>query len=160
MTDNESLPYRPCVGMILINDDGHVFVGHRLKMKLETGWQMPQGGIDEGETPEQAAFRELLEEVGTDKAVILSQSEEWLTYDLPDDLIGKQLRGYRGQKQKWFAMRFTGTDADIDLAYHHPEFDRWKWVDINALPGLIVEFKRPLYEELVRIFAQFAQPVD
>ena len=114
------LPYRPCVGIMLFNQDGKVFVGKRIDQSVE-GWQMPQGGIDKGETPKQAALRELQEEVGTDKAEIMAEMDDWVTYDLPGPLVGVAFRGkYKGQRQKWFALRFTGNDADIDLTSHEP----------------------------------------
>lgn len=154
------LPYRPCVGIMLINKDGLVFVGHRCATVEAAGWQMPQGGIDKGEAPEDAARRELLEEVGTDKVDIIGETQDWLTYDLPNPLVGRIWKGrYRGQRQKWFAMSFLGADGDIDLTHHsHPEFDDFKWVEISDLPGLIVEFKRPVYEALTREFATLAKP--
>jgi putative (di)nucleoside polyphosphate hydrolase len=153
------LPYRPCIGIMLINRDGHIFVGHRSKTEESAGWQMPQGGIDKGEEPVDAAWRELLEEVGTDKAKIIGETLEWLTYDLPAHLVSRVWKGrYRGQKQKWFAMSFLGDDADIDLDHHtHPEFNNFKWVEISDLPKLIVEFKRPVYERLVAEFARFTK---
>ncbi len=151
--DIASLPYRPCVGIMLINADKLVFVGQRLDNLVEA-WQMPQGGIDEGETPEVAALRELGEETGTDKAEIIAESRDWLTYDLPAELVPQVWKGrYRGQRQKWYAMRFTGTDADIDIETKHPEFAAWKWVEHQHLPSLIVPFKRALYETVVAEFA-------
>jgi len=154
----EDLPYRPCVGVMLINRDGLVFVGRRIDQTVE-GWQMPQGGIDEGETPEEAALRELEEEVGTAKAVILREHPEWLCYDLPKHLLGVALHGrYRGQKQKWIAMRFTGKDSDIDLATSEPEFSQWKWLSVEAVPRLIVPFKRDIYETVIADFRDLASP--
>jgi len=154
----EDLPYRPCVGIMLINRDGHVFVGRRIDQTVE-GWQMPQGGIDGDETPAEAGLRELKEEVGTDKAVILREMDDWLCYDLPRHLIGVALRGrYRGQKQKWLAMRFTGHDGDIDIKTHEPEFATWKWLSIDALPGLIVSFKRDTYQKVIVAFRDLAKP--
>lgn len=150
--DVTSLPYRPCVGVMLINSDNKVFVGQRLDQIAEA-WQMPQGGIDPGEEPEATAFRELREEIGTDKAEIVAQSRDWLTYDLPADLVGRMWKGrYRGQRQKWFAMRFLGDDRDIDLATHEPEFMAWRWIEPDLLPEVIVPFKRDLY---IRIVAEF-----
>lgn len=156
-TDPASLPYRPCVGIMLFNRDGNVFVARRIDMVSEA-WQMPQGGIDPGEEPAAAAFRELREEIGTAAAEILAETEDWLDYDLPAELIGKLWKGrYRGQRQKWFAMRFTGEDRDIDIATETPEFSEWKWVAPAELPGLIVPFKRPLYAELVDRFGPLAE---
>jgi len=147
--------YRPCVGLMLLNGDGRVFVARRSDVPgVEKPWQMPQGGIDDGETPRQAALRELREEIGTDKAEIIAESAGWLSYDLPAALIGGFWGGrWRGQSQKWFVLRFTGTAADIDLDTHIREFDAWKWVDIEDLPGLVVDFKRPVYEALLTEFA-------
>ena len=149
---SEDLRYRRGVGIMLLDRAGRVFVGRRID--TPEAWQMPQGGIDPGESPRQAALRELLEEVGTDKAQIIGVSKDWLRYELPPELHGKAWGGgYRGQEQKWFAMRFLGDDGDIDVATHHPEFDAWKWVPAAALPGLIVPFKRLLYETVLREFA-------
>ena len=167
MTNSEkagtALPYRPCVGIMLLNADGLVWVGDRIKQTnpenpTSNTWQMPQGGIDQGETPKAAALRELKEEIGTGKAEILAESRDWLTYDLPPELIGIALKGkYRGQKQKWFAMRFTGTAADIDIAADdHQEFSDWRWVPIDELVELIVPFKRAVYEQVVAEFAHLA----
>lgn len=147
------LPYRAGVGVMLLNDANRVWVGQRLDSTLEA-WQMPQGGIDEGEDPLTAAFRELGEEIGTDKAEIIAESRDWLCYDLPDDLIGKIWGGrYCGQRQKWYAMRFTGTDADINLQTEHPEFRAWRWAEPSHLPALIVPFKRKLYTDVLVEFA-------
>ena len=150
------LPYRPCVGIMLFNADGKVFVGKRLDQTVEA-WQMPQGGIDKGESPRQAALRELGEEVGTDKAAIIGEMEEWVTYDLPEHLIGVAFHGkYKGQRQKWFAMRFTGQDGDIDLAAHEPEFSDYRWISLEELPDLIVPFKRETYRQVIAALGQFA----
>ncbi len=157
-TDIESLPYRKGVGVMLFNRDGLVFVAERLNMP--GSWQMPQGGIDEDEDARAAAFRELEEEIGTAKAELIGESRTWLTYDLPPELLGKNVWGgrYRGQKQKWFAMRFTGADADIDLEAHsHPEFARWQWAPFDQLVDLIVAFKRDLYRQIVAEFADLAK---
>ena len=161
--DPGTLPYRPCVGIMLINRDGLVWAGNRIQ-EVDTGspltWQMPQGGIDDGEDARTAAFREMKEEIGTDKARIIGETKDWLTYDLPPHLVGIALKGkYRGQKQKWFAMRFTGDDSDIDIAADdHQEFSEWAWVPVEELVGLIVPFKRGVYEELVRELGPLAQP--
>lgn len=148
----DSLPYRPCVGLMLLNRESRVFVGKRIDQTL-AAWQMPQGGIDPGESPTDAVFREMDEEIGTRKAAILREHPEWLTYDLPPNLIGSALQGlYRGQKQKWFALRFEGTDSDINLKTAHPEFSEWKWVDASELPSLIVPFKRETYASVIAAF--------
>ena len=145
--------YRAGVGVMLLNRDNRVFVGRRIDVRSEN-WQMPQGGIDRGETPRHAALRELKEEVGTNKAEILAESARWLSYDVPREIAGRLWRGrYRGQRQKWFAMRFTGEDRDIALDTHHPEFDAWKWIAPTELPALIVPFKRQLYRDVLDEFA-------
>lgn len=146
--------YRPCVGILLVNHAGKAWVGRRIDMPAGlSAWQMPQGGIDAGETPMQAALRELCEETGTDKAEIIAETSDWLYYDLPAPLAGTAWGGrYRGQRQKWFLMRFDGEDVDIDLSRHHAEFDAWKWVEPEELPGLIVEFKRPVYVAVLEEF--------
>jgi putative (di)nucleoside polyphosphate hydrolase len=157
-----TLPYRPNVGAVLFNAHGEVFVGRRANMPdgdaAARVWQLPQGGIDGDEDPAVAVFRELREEIGTTQAEIVGEHPEWLTYDLPAALIGRALHGrYRGQRQRWFALRFTGTDSDIQLDLDpHPEFDAWRWVPLATLPELAVAFKRPIYEELARSFARFA----
>jgi len=155
MLSESDLPfYRPAVGIMLLNPAGLVFVGRRIDMPAGlAAWQMPQGGIDPGETPRQAAFRELKEEIGTDKAEILAETRGWLHYDLPSDIASRMWSGrWRGQRQKWFLMRFTGEDADINPATEHPEFDAWEWVEPSRLPDLIVPFKRPLYQDLLAEF--------
>jgi putative (di)nucleoside polyphosphate hydrolase len=153
-----SLTYRPCVGVMLINRDGRVLVARRIDTPGDA-WQMPQGGIDEGETPLAAAWREMREEIGTDKADLLGESRDWLRYDLPAELAGKVWGGrYRGQEQKWFAFRFTGEDGDIRLDHHDaPEFSEWRWADLAELPRLIVPFKRDLYAQLAEEFAPLAE---
>lgn len=162
--DFTHLPYRPCVGVFLLNRSGAVWVGRRLSKwagdHSESMWQMPQGGIDEGETPRLAALRELHEEIGTNNAEIIAESRQWLTYDLPPEALGTALKGkYRGQKQKWFAMRFLGRDEDIDIAAkpgHKAEFDAWRWVQVRELPDLVVPFKRATYEAVVAEFGDLA----
>jgi putative (di)nucleoside polyphosphate hydrolase len=145
---------------MLLNRHGDVFVGRRIDMPAAQGWQMPQGGIDPGETPRQAALRELREEIGTDKAEILAESRSWLRYDLPPEIGGTVWGGrYCGQKQKWFAMCFTGTDGDIDLATEDPEFDCWQWVAPHRLPELIVPFKRQLYVDILEEFRGYCLPL-
>jgi len=158
LVESELPFYRPAVGIMLLNRDRRVFVGRRIDMPAGlAAWQMPQGGIDEGETPRQAALRELHEEVGTDKAEIIGESQGWLHYDVPPELVppvgGLWGGRYRGQRQKWFAMRFLGEDADIDpAAAEHPEFDTWEWVEPARLPALIVPFKRQLYLDVLEEF--------
>jgi len=150
------LPYRLCVGVMLLNRRGQVFVAQRIDMP-SAAWQMPQGGIDPGETPRQAAVRELHEETGTDKAEFVAESRDWMRYDLPADLAPKLWGGrYRGQEQKWFAMRFLGTDADIDIHGETPEFSAWRWAELDEIAELIVPFKRPLYRQLVAEFGGVA----
>ena len=156
---HEDLPYRPCVGVMLFNAEGLVFVGRRIDQTVE-GWQMPQGGIDGDETPREAALRELEEEIGTAKAQYLREMDEWLAYDLPQHLLGVALHGrYRGQRQKWIAMRFTGEDSDIDIKTREPEFAAWKWLALEALPRLIVPFKRDTYAKVIAAFRDVAGPV-
>lgn len=151
----DNLPYRPCAGIMLINDRNEVFVGKRIDMPSEH-WQMPQGGIDEGEDARTAAKRELLEEIGTDKADLLAQTDGWLTYDLPEELLGKVWKGrYRGQKQKWFLFRFTGADSDINIETEHPEFCDWKWTRAETLTKEIVPFKKEIYKKIVEEFSPF-----
>ncbi|MEE8279733.1 MAG: RNA pyrophosphohydrolase [Alphaproteobacteria bacterium] len=151
--DRPRRPYRKGVGAVLINAEGQVFVARRIDTPGEA-WQLPQGGIDEGETPRQAVLRELAEEIGTDKAEIIAESADWLRYDLPGELADTVWGGrYRGQMQMWFALRFTGAEEDIDLeASRRPEFTDWKWAALEDLPRLIVPFKRALYEDIVAEF--------
>jgi putative (di)nucleoside polyphosphate hydrolase len=160
LPESELPVYRPGVGIMLLNGDGKVFVGRRIDMPAGLAvWQMPQGGIDPGETPRQAALRELKEEVGTDRAEILAKSAVWHHYDLPPEVARRMWRGrYRGQRQKWFAMRFTGSDADIDPATEHPEFDAWEWVSPDRLPELIVPFKRQIYLDVLAEFRELWGP--
>lgn len=151
------LPYRPCVGVVLINRNGLIFTGQRLDQTMEA-WQMPQGGIDPGEEPLQTAIRELGEETGIDAALIslLGETPEWHYYDLPDELIGKTWKGrYAGQRQKWFAMRFLGSDADVNIATAHPEFRAWRWSTIDTLVELAAPFKRELYADVITVLRPF-----
>ncbi|MCA0042031.1 RNA pyrophosphohydrolase [Celeribacter litoreus] len=152
--DFASLPYRPCVGVMLLDPEGRIFVGER--KDTNGAWQMPQGGIDPGEEPQEAALRELWEETGVteDKVSVVGQTSEWLTYDLPDHLLGKIWNGkYRGQKQLWIVLRFQGADSDVNLETEHPEFGRWKWSNAVDLVEEIVPFKRDIYEQLVSEFS-------
>jgi putative (di)nucleoside polyphosphate hydrolase len=152
MNDVPTKPYRRGVGIMLLGPDKRIFVGRRID--TPGAWQMPQGGIDGDETPRAAALRELKEEVGTDKAEIVGETESWLIYELPGDLHLQAWGGrYRGQQQKWFAMRFLGKDSDIRLDAHEPEFDAWKWATREELIRDIVAFKRPLYEAALKEFA-------
>lgn len=148
------LPYRPGVGMMLLNAKDEVFVAKRIDMTSEA-WQMPQGGIDAGEDARTACLRELKEETGTDKATIVAEAAQPYRYDLPDELVPIVWKGrYRGQEQHWFALRFTGTDTDINIHdVEHPEFFEWKWVAMQELPEIIVPFKRSLYAALVKEFS-------
>lgn len=151
------LPYRPCAGVVLANRNGLVFAGQRLDSGLgaAAAWQMPQGGIDKGETPREAALRELGEETGIDPRHVEIEAEtpDWLLYDLPPELLGKVWKGrFCGQRQKWFLMRFHGDDAAIDIATAHPEFERWQWMTPAELTAHIVPFKRAVYEQ---VFAAF-----
>ena len=146
------LPYRPCVGMMVLNAKNQVFVAKRIDTKLDA-WQMPQGGIDEGEQPSTAVMRELEEEIGTHKATIIAESREWLSYDLPEKLVPTIWGGkYRGQTQKWFLLRFTGVDADINIETKIPEFSHWKWTQPSTLPEIIVPFKKQLYTNVLEEF--------
>ncbi len=156
---NSALPYRPCVGILLLNANDLAFVGRRIDGPSEA-WQMPQGGIDDGEDPAAAALRELEEEIGTRNARVIAESRDWHAYDLPPEFIGKVWRGrYRGQRQKWFAMRFLGSDSDIDLATHSPEFAAWRWVSPHTLPDLIVPFKRAIYQAVLDEFRTLLPPL-
>jgi len=157
------LPYRANVGAVLFSPEGLVLVARRADLPNAEGpaggWQLPQGGIDPDEDPRRAVLRELAEEIGTDRAEIIGEHPEWLTYDLPAHLVGVALGGrYRGQRQRWFALRFTGRDEDIRLDLDpHPEFDSWRWAPLTDLAALAVAFKRPVYEVLAQSFARFAR---
>jgi putative (di)nucleoside polyphosphate hydrolase len=161
----EDLPYRPCVGLMVLNRDGFAFVGRRIDgpehVDQTHAWQMPQGGIDPGEEPWPAALRELYEETNIRSVERLGEIAEWLRYDIPHDIVGQAWKGkYRGQKQKWFAVRFVGDEREIDLAHpggtHEPEFAAWRWEPMRNVPDLVVPFKRAVYERVVAEFAKFA----
>jgi putative (di)nucleoside polyphosphate hydrolase len=161
----ESLPYRPCVGLAVFNREGLAFVGRRIDgpehVDLTHAWQMPQGGIDSGEEPWPAALRELHEETNIRSVERVGEIADWLSYDIPRDLIGQAWNGrYRGQTQKWFAVRFNGAESEIDIAHpggaHEPEFSAWRWEPLQNIPELVVPFKRPVYERVVAEFDKFA----
>ncbi len=161
----EDLPYRPCVGTAVFNRAGRVFIGRRIDgpehVDATHAWQMPQGGVDPGEDPWPAALRELYEETNIKSVEKLGEIAEWLAYDIPRDIVGQAWGGkYRGQTQKWYALRFTGDESEIDIAHpaggHEPEFAAWRWEALERLPELIVPFKRPVYERGAREFARFA----
>ena len=164
----KDLPYRRSAGVALLNRDGAVFIGRRKKSReagLVVGheWQMPQGGIDDGEAPFEAALRELFEETNVSSTSLIAEAPQWLSYDLPDNARGRWRGRYRGQTQKWFLLRFEGEDSEIDIERpggggHTPEFDAWRWERLEALPDLVVPFKRRVYEEVVAIFAPLARP--
>ena len=165
MTGFEDLPYRPCAGMMVLNRAGHAFIGRRIDGPEHVDnthvWQMPQGGIDRGEDPWPAALRELREEANITSVKRLGEIAEWLNYDIPRDIVGQAWNGkYRGQTQKWFALRFTGADSEIDIAHpasgHEPEFMEWRWEKLENLPDLVVPFKRKTYERVVAEFKKYA----
>jgi len=163
----ESLPYRPCAGIMVLNAQGRVFVGRRAggpeHVDATHVWQMPQGGIDDDEDPYKAALRELYEETNIRSVEKLGEIAEWLAYDIPRDIVGQAWGGkYRGQKQKWYALRFIGDDREIDITApaggaHEPEFIDWRWAAMDELPDLVVPFKRQTYERVVAEFAKFAR---
>jgi putative (di)nucleoside polyphosphate hydrolase len=162
----EDLPYRPCAGLCVINRQGLVFIGRRIAgpehIDATHVWQMPQGGIDEGEKPFPAALRELYEETNIRSVEPLGEIPGWLTYDIPRVIGSQAWKGkYRGQKQKWFALRFIGDDSEIDVDHppggHKPEFIDWRWEEMEALPDLVVPFKRATYEEVVKAFSRFTK---
>jgi putative (di)nucleoside polyphosphate hydrolase len=155
VTDHADLPYRPCAGAMILDGAGRAFVGKRLDSTLDA-WQMPQGGIDPGEDPLEAAIREVGEETGIAPQLLklIAEAPEELRYDLPEDLIGKLWKGkWRGQRQRWFLFAFTGEDRDIDIATAYPEFSAWKWADVADITGMIVPFKKQLYEDVLAAFA-------
>lgn len=146
------LPYRPGVGMMIVNSDNKIFVARRIDTRADA-WQMPQGGIDIGETPSSAALREMEEEIGSSEGHILAESKYWYSYDIPKILIPKLWDGnFRGQKQKWFLIRFTGKDSDININTKSPEFSHWRWIRISELLNIVVPFKRKLYESVIQEF--------
>jgi NTP pyrophosphohydrolases including oxidative damage repair enzymes len=150
---HKQLPYRLGVGAVLLNTDGKVFCAMRID-NPNPAWQMPQGGIDKYEAPSRAIYRELLEEIGTNKAAIAASSRSWIDYDLPSDLVGKVWKGkYRGQRQKWYLMQFQGTDRDINIETEHPEFRAWMWMDYKEMIEKIVPFKKELYLEIGKEFS-------
>ncbi len=165
MAHYDSLPYRPCAGVLVLNRAGHAFIGRRTSgpehLDPTHVWQMPQGGIDENEDPYKAALRELYEETSIRSVQKLGEIAEWLTYDIPSRLASDAWGGkYRGQKQKWYALRFTGSDGEINISEpgggkHEPEFVEWRWVAVRELPDLVVPFKRSTYERVVKEFSRF-----
>jgi len=161
MSRFEDLPYRPCIGLTVFNRDGLVFIGRRTDgpehVDMTHVWQMPQGGLDPGEDPYECGLRELHEETNIRSVERLAAIDDWLSYDIPREIVGRAWKGkYRGQTQKWFALRFTGDDGEIDVAHpaggHEPEFCEWRWVKMRELPDLIIPFKRKVYEQVVAAF--------
>ena len=155
MKQVDSRPYRPCVGIMLVNRQNEVFIARRIDAPAYH-WQMPQGGIDNNESPREAAFREMKEEIGTNNAEIIGECPEWYSYDLPGKLSRQIWKGqYRGQTQKWFAFRYLGQDSDINLCTEIPEFSEWRWAGFNDLLSLIVPFKRDVYKNVVSVLRPF-----
>lgn len=153
LIDYNLRPYRPCVGIVLINRAKQVFVGQRLDNSVEA-WQMPQGGIDDGETAIEAGLREMLEEIGTNNAELVSEHSTWLDYDIPINLANRLWQGqFKGQSQKWLAFHYLGDDQDINIDTIEPEFRAWKWAEPEALPNLAVPFKRDVYQNIINEFA-------
>jgi len=146
--------YRPNVGLALFSKAGHVFLGRRINSRGAFQWQMPQGGIDKGETPQEAAMRELEEEIGVSAKLtsILEETEDWIYYDFPPDLKRRLPGPYVGQRQKWFALRFNGSDSDVRLDLHTPEFDAWRWAKLEDTPPMVIPFKRPVYLDVAKRF--------
>lgn len=162
-TEGPTPGYRPCVGLALFNEKGEVFIGRRNDRPADDphAWQMPQGGIDDGETPREAALRELAEETGVTSAEVLAESTGWFDYDFPAEIAGTRWNGrFRGQTQKWFALRLAGDDGEIDIETDHREFDAWRWVALDSVPALAVAFKRPLYERVAAAFRHLAEEPD
>lgn len=152
-----SLPYRRGVGMMLLNAKNQIFMAQRVDFPSDY-WQMPQGGIDEGETPHDALLRELQEEIGTANATIMAQTPKWLAYDFPEEWLPRIWGGrFRGQEQQWYLMRYEGTDQEIHLETATPEFSRWQWMDRAQLPHVVIPFKRPLYETLLTLFEPYME---
>jgi putative (di)nucleoside polyphosphate hydrolase len=154
--------YRANVGLALFSAAGNVFVGRRINGRGAFQWQLPQGGVDEGETTSEAALREMDEEIGVAGKMVdvLEETEDWLYYDFPPELLRRMGGPYLGQRQKWFALRFKGSDSDVRLDKHKPEFDAWRWAPLSEIPSLIVPFKRPVYAEVASRFAKWAEPVS
>lgn len=149
---SEELPFRHGVGMMILNKRGHIFVGKRIESKFEA-WQMPQGGILTGETPSRAVFREMKEEIGCDSGNIIAETKKWYSYNIPDFLISKLWSGqFKGQKQKWFLLEFTGSDSDISVDTDNPEFREWRWVSKEEILDIIVPFKKRLYIAVIKEF--------
>ena len=158
----KELPFRPCVGIMLVNTHNHVFIGRRVQeagpehVSEDHAWQMPQGGIDEGEEPLQAALRELREETNVTSVSLIAETPDWFSYELPKEVAKQAWKGRsRGQTQKWFAFRFEGDESEIDIldpaGAPHPEFDEWRWERPEHLPALVIPFKRPVYEQVVKL---------